>query len=257
MDIISVNNLSFSYHGEKLLSGVSFEVRRGDFVCVSGANGTGKSTLLKLLLGLLKPLSGTIEIEEPYARSIAYVSQRAASFNQDFPAIVEEVVGLGLTGIRKKTEIKGKDRKELINDALAKVGLTGFNRKPMGKLSGGQQQRVFLAKALIGAPEIILLDEPTIGIDSGAVVEICCMLAERCQKDDVTIVMVTHDIPSIMGHASLIINFEKTGVPQVMKPDEFYAGLTHGNHTGHVHGLERPETGLIEGTGGQVPGKRA
>ncbi|MCL2351653.1 MAG: ATP-binding cassette domain-containing protein [Firmicutes bacterium] len=236
--IISVQNLSFSYRGEKLLCDVSFSLRRGDFVCVSGANGTGKSTLLKLMLGLLKPLSGSVGIAEPYAGSVAYVSQRAASFNQDFPATVGEIVGLGLCGVKRPG-----NRKALIDDALAKAGLSGLGGSPVGKLSGGQQQRVLLAKALIGAPEIIFLDEPTIGVDSGAVVEICCMLAERCRRDKATIIMVTHDIPSIMGHASVIIHFEKTGVPRVMKPEEFLgeisSELAGGGHLGPRKDSER------------------
>ena len=193
MQIITVSELcfqyDFQYDSRPVLQNVSFSVESGEFVCMSGPNGAGKSTVLKILMKLLKPTSGYVRV---MAENTAYLAQRAAFFNPDFPANVAEVVGLGLPkGVKNR-----RDRRDSIQYALKQVDMTDFYNKPIGRLSGGQQQRVLLAKALAQRPDLILLDEPTASIDNGTCDQICCLLSDLNKKEGLTIVMVTHDTHS-------------------------------------------------------------
>ena len=169
--VLEVKDLSFSYPDKSILHRLSFDVDAGDFMCIVGTNGTGKSTLLKLILNQLSPLEGEIKLlgtnSEKYKdfASIAYVSQKATNINRDFPATVEEVVSLGLYSKKGLFKRNTKEDKKLIDSALERVGMLDYKHRQIGYLSGGQQQRVFIAKALISNPRIIFLDEPTTGID--------------------------------------------------------------------------------------------
>lgn len=210
MKVLEVKDLSFSYPDKSILHRLSFDVESGDFLCVVGTNGTGKSTLLKLILNILQPTEGEIHLlgETPdkfksYDK-IAYVSQKATSFNRDFPATVEEIVTLGLYSQKGLFKKYGKEDKEKVASALKRVGMYDYKNRKIGHLSGGQQQRVFIAKALVSSPEIIFLDEPTVGIDIKAVDSICCLLGEL-NKSGITIVMVTHDISSILYHSNKVL----------------------------------------------------
>jgi len=219
MEIISVQGLGFRYGNEPVLKNINFRVRQGEFVCVAGVNGSGKSTLLKLLLKLLKPTEGKVDI---FAKNIAYVAQKASSFNPDFPATVSEVVGMGFAvGVK----VPWRERRRRIDKALEQMDMQEYSSKPIGKLSGGQQQRVLLAKALVSEPELILLDEPTVGIDNGAAVQICCLLGELNKRDGATLLMVTHDVPLILNHADCILQFEKGGGLRVTEPCAFYQDM--------------------------------
>ena len=198
--VLEVKDLSFSYPDKSILHRLSFDVDAGDFMCIVGTNGTGKSTLLKLILNQLSPLEGEIKLlgtnSEKYKdfASIAYVSQKATNINRDFPATVEEVVSLGLYSKKGLFKRNTKEDKKLIDSALERVGMLDYKHRQIGYLSGGQQQRVFIAKALISDPRIIFLDEPTTGIDIRAVDSICCLLGDLNKNSGITIVMVTHDI---------------------------------------------------------------
>ena len=200
--VLEVKDLSFSYPDKSILHRLSFDVDAGDFMCIVGTNGTGKSTLLKLILNQLSPLEGEIKLlgtnSEKYKdfASIAYVSQKATNINRDFPATVEEVVSLGLYSKKGLFKCNTKEDKKLIDSALERVGMLDYKHRQIGYLSGGQQQRVFIAKALISNPRIIFLDEPTTGIDIRAVDSICCLLGDLNKNSGITIVMVTHDISS-------------------------------------------------------------
>ena len=197
--VLEVKDLSFSYPDKSILHRLSFDVDAGDFMCIVGTNGTGKSTLLKLILNQLSPLEGEIKLlgtnSEKYKdfASIAYVSQKATNINRDFPATVEEVVSLGLYSKKGLFKRNTKEDKKLIDSALERVGMLDYKHRQIGYLSGGQQQRVFIAKALISDPRIIFLDEPTTGIDIRAVDSICCLLGDLNKNSGITIVMVTHD----------------------------------------------------------------
>ena len=231
-------DLSFSYPDKSILHRLSFDVDAGDFMCIVGTNGTGKSTLLKLILNQLSPLEGEIKLlgtnSEKYKdfASIAYVSQKATNINRDFPATVEEVVSLGLYSKKGLFKRNTKEDKKLIDSALERVGMLDYKHRQIGYLSGGQQQRVFIAKALISDPRIIFLDEPTTGIDIRAVDSICCLLGDLNKNSGITIVMVTHDISSIIYHSNKILVLSEDGSGEVMTSEEFNSQsmLTHVHH---------------------------
>ncbi len=226
MAILEVKDLSFSYPDKSILHRISFSIKRGDFLCVVGTNGTGKSTLLKLILNRLRPTEGTIKLFGTDSSQfkdfgkIAYVSQKATAFNKDFPATVEEIASLGLysrKGLFKR--YNNRDREKVLS-ALERVGLSEFAHKKIGNLSGGQQQRVFIAKALVSSPDIIFLDEPTVGIDIQAVDSICCLLGEL-NSGGITIVMVTHDISSVIYHSNKVLILSEDGSSELISSKEF------------------------------------
>ena len=236
--VLEVKDLSFSYPDKRILHRLSFDVDAGDFMCIVGTNGTGKSTLLKLILNQLSPLEGEIKLlgtnSEKYKdfASIAYVSQKATNINRDFPATVEEVVSLGLYSKKGLFKRNTKEDKKLIDSALERVGMLDYKHRQIGYLSGGQQQRVFIAKALISNPRIIFLDEPTTGIDIRAVDSICCLLGDLNKNSGITIVMVTHDISSIIYHSNKILVLSEDGSGEVMTSEEFNSQsmLAHVHH---------------------------
>ena len=236
--VLEVKDLSFSYPDKSILHRLSFDVDAGDFMCIVGTNGTGKSTLLKLILNQLSPLEGEIKLlgtnSEKYKdfASIAYVSQKATNINRDFPATVEEVVSLGLYSKKGLFKRNTKEDKKLIDSALERVGMLDYKHRQIGYLSGGQQQRVFIAKALISNPRIIFLDEPTTGIDIRAVDSICCLLGDLNKNSGITIVMVTHDISSIIHHSNKILVLSEDGSGEVMTSEEFNSQsmLAHVHH---------------------------
>ena len=236
--VLEVKDLSFSYPDKSILHRLSFDVDAGDFMCIVGTNGTGKSTLLKLILNQLSPLEGEIKLlgtnSEKYKdfASIAYVSQKATNINRDFPATVEEVVSLGLYSKKGLFKRNTKEDKKLIDSALERVGMLDYKHRQIGYLSGGQQQRVFIAKALISNPRIIFLDEPTTGIDIRAVDFICCLLGDLNKNSGITIVMVTHDISSIIYHSNKILVLSEDGSGEVMTSEEFNSQsmLAHVHH---------------------------
>lgn len=208
--VIEVSNLSFGYENRIILDNISFSVAKGDFLGIVGPNGSGKSTLLKLLLRILAPSSGEIMILGEKIdnftkwQKTGYISQKANSFNSSFPATVEEVVGANLfseVGIFRPIK---KHHKEQVYDALEKVGMQEYKSCLIGNLSGGQQQRVFIARVLVSRPEIMFLDEPTVGIDVKSEDAVYCLLAKLNREMGITVIMVTHDISAVTVHANKI-----------------------------------------------------
>ena len=168
---IEVSGVHFKYGDITVLENISFTVKKGEYVGIIGPNGGGKTTLLKVILGLLKPSKGTIKIhgqkvDELRDRSfIGYVPQRASQSNTDFPATVEEIVASGRTPRTGFLNHFTAHDREKIDEAMKIADVTGFKDKLIGELSGGQRQRVYIARALAGDPEILFLDEPTVAID--------------------------------------------------------------------------------------------
>lgn len=240
MNVLEVKDLSFSYPDKSILHRLSFSLEKGDFLCVVGTNGTGKSTLLKLILNRLTPTEGSIKIlgksNDKFNDfgAIAYVSQKATAFNRDFPATVEEIVKLGLYPKKKKFSWYNRTDKDMVYKALDRVGMLDYKDKKIGLLSGGQQQRVFIAKALVSDPDIIFLDEPTVGIDVRAVDSICCLLGDL-NRSGITIVMVTHDISSILYHSNKVLVLNEDGHGHISSSDEF-SSHTILSHVSHNHG---------------------
>ena len=159
--MIELKNVSFSFEDGVLFQDVSFRVEDGQFVGVIGANGAGKTTLIRLILGLIKPSKGEVINTE---KKIAYVSQTTSLNDSSFPATVEEIVSLGLVGA-KPSLFHWKEEKERVKVALEKMDILPLRKKVVSELSGGQLQRVKIAKALVGDPSLIVLDEPDAGMD--------------------------------------------------------------------------------------------
>jgi len=204
-DVISVESVSFSYQQKNVLSNVSFNVKERDFIGLIGTNGAGKTTMLRMIVGLLKPTSGEIRIfGEPISQfkewnRIGYVPQKNA-LNPLFPATVKEVVLSGLVGKRKWFGAHSREDYNKCDDALMAMGVEDLADKRIGQLSGGQQQRVFLARALINNPSLLILDEPTVGIDHETQESFFHMIKHMHQHHNMTFLMVSHDMEMIKGY---------------------------------------------------------
>lgn len=202
---IQVDHVWFSYQGTEALRDVSLSLKKGEFLGIIGPNGGGKSTFLKLLLGILKPDRGRILIlgETPNTASqrVGYVPQNT-DFSTRFPISVQDVALMGrLARSRIGKRYTDEDR-EMVRSVLEKVGMWDFHRRPIGELSGGQRQRVFIARALLTEPEILFLDEPTASVDAEFQVDLYDFLKEL--NRDVTIVVITHDVGMVSSYMKSI-----------------------------------------------------
>ncbi|MCE5316233.1 MAG: metal ABC transporter ATP-binding protein [Parachlamydia sp.] len=193
--IVSFDHVYFSYQDTSVLTDVSFKVTPGEFLGIIGPNGGGKTTLLKLILGFLKPKSGAISVLDapPGTAStrIAYVSQ-GLNYDRQFPISVKELVLSGRLSSLPWYGAYAPEDLQAAQNALEKVGMQDFSNHPFGKLSGGQAQRALIARALVTEPDLLLLDEPTASVDTqaeGAIYDILKSL-----RKTMTILMVTHDL---------------------------------------------------------------
>ena len=214
--LVQFENVSFQYEYTHVLQNISFRINEGEFLALLGPNGSGKSTLLKLLLGLLKPMSGEIELFGQSAKTfkqrelIGYVSQKSNAFNSGFPATVFEVVRSGLAKKTGLFKLYPKDSKARVMRALEAVGMEAFANRNIGQLSGGQQQRVFIARALIGEPKLLILDEPTVGIDHENVQAFYDMLAKLNNDLGITMILVTHDVDTVSNRITHVACLNQT-----------------------------------------------
>lgn len=205
MPIIEIENLDFSFARETILSSINLTVKNKDFLAIIGPNGGGKTTLLKLMLGLLTPDRGTVLINgKPpgnAAYSIGYVPQNV-NLNQSFPISALDVVLMGAFDFRKRFGRNlGKLRKAAL-EALDRLEMGRFANKKIGTLSGGQRQRVLIARALVSNPALLLLDEPTASIDTKGQAEFYDLLA-RLNKE-ITILVVSHDLLVISRYVNSV-----------------------------------------------------
>jgi zinc transport system ATP-binding protein len=244
--VVSMKNVSYAYEDKLVLDHINFEIPKGSFMGLIGPNGGGKTTLIKLLLGLLKPDEGTIHIYgDPVSKfkgksKIGFVSQKANSFNRGFPATVFEVVSTGLTAKIGYFKFMNKKHKEKIMQAIDQVGMSEYTHQNIGNLSGGQQQRVFIARALVSDPELIILDEPTVGIDYENVKRFYDLLHQLHEKRNITLLLVTHDTGTMTEHATDIVCLNKT-LHFHGKPEEYnsFSEKELSNFYGHpVHIVE-------------------
>ena len=203
--IIETHNLHFSYNGQPVISGVNLKVKSGDFLAMIGPNGGGKTTLLKLMLGLLKADSGSIRIfgkpPKEVSHRIGYVPQNI-HINQNFPMSPLDVVLMGkLKPGREWSRHAKEDRMEALQ-ALERLGVGKYSNHRIGELSIGQKQRVFIARALVTDPDILFLDEPTASIDTKGQNEFYAILKELNQK--ITIIVVSHDLMVISRYVKSV-----------------------------------------------------
>ncbi len=197
-------DVTVEYERRTALQDVSFEIYRGELVAIVGSNGSGKTTTLKTILGLVKPAKGEVRVLEKDLRThlkeirgkIGYVPQKNA-INPKMPILVKEVVLMGRYGkIGMLRSPKRKDY-EAVKEALKEVDMLEYKDEPFGHLSGGQQQRVYLARALAQEPELMLLDEPTTGLDVSSQNNLLDLIARLKEKKGLTIIIVTHDVNSV------------------------------------------------------------
>lgn len=212
--IIEVKNVSFKYERDYVFENINFDIYKGDFVGIIGSNGAGKSTLIKLILGQLKADKGKILIDgvEPWTgknlQEIGYVPQVGLSRGIDFPATVEEIVMMNMYKEIGRFGFPKKEHKEKVKKALEIVDMTNFLHRKFSDLSGGQQQRVVIAKAIVNSPEILILDEPTTGIDHHSENVLYELLDKLHKEEKITIVMISHDIEKIKAHSNKLIRIE-------------------------------------------------
>ncbi|MCW2278293.1 metal ABC transporter ATP-binding protein [Heliophilum fasciatum] len=198
--VVELRGVSFAYDDRTVLTDIQLEIYPHDFYGIIGPNGSGKSTLLKLMLGLVTPDAGEVLLwgkpltENTNRARVGYVPQKATAFNASFPATVAEVVATGRIGRRGLFARPNPQDREIVADCLERVGMADFAHRHIGQLSGGQQQRVFIAQALAGEPELLLLDEPTVGVDSEQQSLFYDLMTHLNHDLGLTIVMVSHDI---------------------------------------------------------------
>lgn len=191
---ILLRNVNFSYDGDPVLEDVSLSINKREFIGIIGPNGGGKTTLLRLVLGLLEPDSGTVKV---FGRAPAEVSHRIGyvpqhlQFDQSFPATVLDIVQMGRVGRRRFGRIS-KEGRQAAEQALADVELSAYRDRSFARLSGGQRQRVLIARALASDPQLLLFDEPTANVDSSSGEKLYQILAELNKR--MTVLVVSHDI---------------------------------------------------------------
>jgi zinc transport system ATP-binding protein len=203
--------VGFAYaKGQEVLSAVNVRVEQGEFVAIAGPNGGGKTTLVRIALGLVEPTAGETFLFGERARrfsrreTLGYLAQRSR-LGTEAPATVREVVAAGrlaATGILGP--LRRRDR-AIVDEAIARVGLGGLERRPLATLSGGQQQRAFIAKALAAEPSLLVLDEPTAGVDVDAQEALASLLAALHQDLRVTILYVSHEFGAIERHVQRLL----------------------------------------------------
>lgn len=208
--MIELIDVNFFIDQKHILKDINLKIQKGEFAAIVGPNGSGKTTLLNIIAGILKPTSGKVlifgksELSAEDRKKISYVPQKVTSFNQSFPMNVLEAVLLGLSPKKRFFEsFSDQDAKKAV-EILKKLEIENLKDRLIGHLSGGQQQRVFLARALISNPEILILDEPTVGIDTKSEELLFDILGEK-KKEGTTILMVTHDVYAVTHHADTII----------------------------------------------------
>lgn len=240
--VIEVEHVSFAYNQNLVLDDVSLTVMPGEFVSLLGANGSGKSTLLKILLGELAPLQGSVRMlgKNPQQlrnwSRVGYVAQNRAATYSGFPATVEEVVLAHLYEDIGLFKLAGRKAREKAKHALELVDMQDYARRPIGELSGGQQQRVLLARAMVASPELVLLDEPTTGVDAANADAHFSLLARLNKETGLTILVVTHDMAKSADHVERSFCLED-GTMVCLGREQMKLELAHRHqHPDHDHG---------------------
>ena len=220
MDLIQIKDLSFSYPSKKdTLKHINLKVKKGSFTCILGENGSGKSTLLKCILGLNKGYTGEIKKET----HIGYLPQKS-EIQSNFPATIEEVVLSGTISNNVRSIFYKKEDKEKAKQVMEKLGIYDIRKKCFADLSGGQQQRVLIARALCATKDIIVLDEPTNGLDPSIAKQIYELLDRLKKEENITILMVSHDIERALNYADTVIELINGEITFEGKPQDFKLG---------------------------------
>ena len=204
-EVVSVQHVYAGYEGEDVLEDINLSVRQGDFVGLMGPNGGGKTTLLKVLLGLIEPTRGTVRLlgrsVQKARHLIGYVPQ-LVEFDREFPISARDVVRMGRLAHRTLFRHYTAEDDSIVDEALASVEMLDLRDRAIGELSGGQRQRIYIARALAGKPEVLLLDEPTANIDSRVSSSVFELL--RDLNREVTIILISHDTAAMSSYVKTV-----------------------------------------------------
>lgn len=222
--IVQIKHLHYAYEDKRVLNDINLEIKHGAFLGLIGPNGGGKTTLIKLLLGLVTPQQGSIHLfgesidQFKNWNRIGFVSQKSNAFNRGFPATVKEVVSTGLTSKIGYFKFFKKTDHKKVREAIETVGMSDYINQNIGELSGGQQQRIFIARAIVSDPQFLILDEPTVGIDTENVQKFYQLLNKLNKENKITLLLVSHDIGTVTKFAN--------GVACLNKVMHFHGGTS-------------------------------
>jgi zinc/manganese transport system ATP-binding protein len=210
--VLQVENVGMSFSGRPILNDVSFEIRRGEFTGLIGSNGVGKTTLLRIILGLQRPSSGHVLVDggplSHRSRSIGYVPQKVV-LDPDVPIRARDLVALGLDGQRYGFGRRSRQQHELVEQLLRDVDAEPFADQRVGSLSGGEQQRILIAHALISRPKLLLLDEPLANLDPRSVQEVVALLHRVTTDYEVAILLSAHEMNALLPVMDRIVYVTK------------------------------------------------
>ncbi|MFA5997402.1 MAG: metal ABC transporter ATP-binding protein [Candidatus Paceibacterota bacterium] len=237
---IELNNVSFSYDHNPVLENLSFTIRKGEYLGIIGPNGGGKTTLIKVILGLLHPTEGSIMLfgkdfhDFNDKHRIGYVPQRVTQNDREFPATVFEVVRTGRIARLGFFQRFTKKDNEAVEHAMEIAGIAKYRDTLIGNLSGGERQRVFIARALASEPDVLILDEPTVGVDIGAQKIFYDFLADLNKKHNLTILFISHDVDAVSQETNTVLCLNKTmvchGLPHDLLNEHILESL-YGKHS--------------------------
>lgn len=224
MTLIKGDDIALGYEGKAIIEGLSFSVDSGDYLCIVGDNGSGKSTFVKTLLGLVEPIKGKIEFLNGLRKNeIGYLPQQR-EIQRDFPSSVMEVVISGCLNRHKRLLGYSKEEKAKALDMLSRLEMDGYRSSSFQELSGGQQQRVLLARALMATEKVLLLDEPVTGLDPKTSSELYSLI-DSLNTSGLTIMMITHDIHPALNDAKSILHISQGRFFFGSKDDYFHSDL--------------------------------
>ena len=208
--IFECKDVTLGYENKVVAKNLNFKIDQGDYLCVVGENGTGKSTLIKTLLGLIKPLNGEViaNVQGKNHKGVGYLPQQTLA-QKDFPASVWEVVLSGVLNNDHRCPFYNKKDKAEAEKNMEKLNILDLKKRCYRELSGGQQQRVLLARALCATDSVLILDEPVTGLDPAASMEFYETIKDLNKKENVTIIMVSHDIKNALNYATHILHLEQ------------------------------------------------
>ena len=208
--IFECKDVTLGYENKVVAKNLNFKIDQGDYLCVVGENGTGKSTLIKTLLGLIKPLNGEViaNVQGKNHTGVGYLPQQTQA-QKDFPASVWEVVLSGVLNNDHRCPFYNKKDKAEAEKNMEKLNILDLKKRCYRELSGGQQQRVLLARALCATDSVLILDEPVTGLDPAASMEFYETIKDLNKKENVTIIMVSHDIKNALNYATHILHLEQ------------------------------------------------
>jgi zinc transport system ATP-binding protein len=236
---LSVENVSVSLGGNVILSGITFAIDKGDFLCITGPNGAGKSTLLKALLGLIPMEKGAVSYfgsavnDQSVRNRIGYLPQRSIGINPIVPATSLEVVLLGIMAKKKFPKRAFEADRECARSALRELGAGALEDRLYSTLSGGQQQKVLLARCLVGTPDLLIMDEPATALDPESREDFFGLVERLNRTRGLTILIVTHDMDYVGRFASKLLVLDRS-IQYFGNAEEYL----HKHHLTHHHDYE-------------------